>query len=303
MEAAATATASDAGRLARVCRTVALLERRGYAASPARLAELCLGGRLTEGEVRFAIAAAGGELADCQGLVVTPAMRERAAAVRDRADQHAGAAAAYLPETVAFVRRLVEVCPFVLSVSISGSLASGGFLETDDVDLNLVVEDGRRHLAYVVANLLGYGHALRFRGKPVDASTRRPLAPRLMTLNLVLERRQCFPLARQDEDMAFELLQSDPVFGAAFLGEVVSANPGLTDAFPQLAAKPRSDRVTPGARLPAALFPRLLDRPARGLGRAAWRYMQWTRRHSPEALARVAFVRRTMRPYTLFPDA
>jgi hypothetical protein len=198
---------------------------------------------------------------------------------------------------------LVELCPFVVSVSIAGSLASGGFLETDDVDLNLVVEDGRRHLAYVAANLLGYGHALRFRGKPVDASTRRPLAPRLMTLNLVLERWQCFPLARQDEDMAFELLQSEPLFGAAFLCQAVKANRGLTEAFPQLAGKTARDRVTPRRRLPRALFPRLLDRPAEALGKAAWRYMQWTRRRSPEALARVAFVRRTMRPYTLFPDA
>jgi hypothetical protein len=28
--------------------------------------------------------------------------------------------------------------------------------------------------------------------------------------------------------------------------------------------------------------------------------MQWTRRHHPEALSRVAYVRETMRPYTLF---
>ncbi len=299
----APAAAPVTGRLERVRRTVALLERRGYAASPSRLARLCLGGELTEPEVRHAIAASGGELAEREGLVVSDAMAARAAAVRRRADRHLQDAAAYLPETVAFVRRLVELCPFVVSAAIAGSLASGGFLETDDVDLNLVVEDGRRHLAYVAANLLGYAHALRFRGKPVDASTRRPLAPRLMTLNLVLERSQCFPLARQDEDMAFELLQSEPLFGAAFLRHVVSANQGLTDAFPQLAVKIARDRVAPRRRLPGALFPRLLDGPAQTLGKAAWRYMQWTRRRSPDALARVAFVRRTMRPYTLFPDA
>jgi len=44
----------------------------------------------------------------------------------------------------------------------------------------------------------------------------------------------------------------------------------------------------------------MLDGAAQAVGGAAWRYMQWTRRHRPEALARVAFVRRTMRPYTLF---
>jgi hypothetical protein len=48
------------------------------------------------------------------------------------------------------------------------------------------------------------------------------------------------------------------------------------------------------------MYPAMLDGAARVFGSAAWRYMQWTRRHQPEALARVAFVRETMRPYTLF---
>jgi hypothetical protein len=48
------------------------------------------------------------------------------------------------------------------------------------------------------------------------------------------------------------------------------------------------------------LFPRFLDGAARALGEGAWRYMQWTRRQHPDALRRVAYVRSTMRPYTLF---
>ena len=56
-------------------------------------------------------------------------------------------------------------------------------------------------------------------------------------------------------------------------------------------------------RLSGKLYPAVLDGPARQIGRSAWRYMQWTRRHRPEALARVAFVRSTMRPYTFFDEA
>ena len=36
-----------------------------------------------------------------------------------------------------------------------------------------------------------------------------------MTANLILERSQCHPLQRQDEDMAFEFLIGQPVFGLA----------------------------------------------------------------------------------------
>ena len=293
---------APAGQLERVRKTVALLERRGYALPPARLGELCLGGPVSALEVRFAVAASQGELREEAGLVVTPDLAPRASRISRRAALHAEAAAAYLPETYRFVRRLVAFCPYVLSVSIAGSLASGGFRETDDIDLNLVVEDGHRHLAYAAVNLLAYLHALHFRGKPVDHSTRRPLAPRLMTLNLVLERSQCFPLVRQDEAMAFELLQSVPVFGTGFLRQLLTANAGLSAAFPQLRELRAPVEVLPRRRLPAQLFPAALDRPMRTLGRAAWRYMQWTRRRSPEALARVAFVRETMQPYALFGD-
>jgi hypothetical protein len=286
----------------RARRTVALLRRRGYALTPSRLAAFCIGGAVSEQEVRWATAV-DPELTLAEGLVVERACSADASMIRERADGHAGASPDYLEMTIEFVRRLVALAPFITSVSIAGSLASGGFRASDDVDLNLIVEDGHRHLAYVVVNFLGLMHALRHRSKPVDDLTRRPVAPRLMTVNLVLERSQCHPLARQDADMAFELLMAEPVFGLDALNEVIAANPGLLEHFPQLGDRPAPLVIESPRRLSARWYPTLLDRPARALGEAAWRYMQWTRRKHPEALARVAFVRATMRPYTLFDRA
>jgi hypothetical protein len=221
--------------------------------------------------------------------------------IRSRAAAHDAEADRFLHMTRRFARTLVALAPFVRSVSVAGSLASGGFRASDDVDLNLIVDDGHRHLAYVTVNLLGLLHALAHRSKPVDDLTRRPLAPRLMTANLILEVSQCHPLERQDEDMAYELLVAEPLFGLDVIKQVLDANPALLDHFPQLAFKPASMLIDPPSRrLPTVLFPTRFDGAARRLGEAAWRYMQWTRRHRPEALARVAFVRATMRPYTLF---
>jgi hypothetical protein len=284
----------------RVGRTVALLRRRGYAVTVTRLAELCLGGRVAEGDVRRAVAASR-DLAVTEDLVVDRSSRGRAAEIRSRSLGHAIEAGRYVRLTLAFVRKLVAIAPFIRSVSIAGSLASGGFRASDDVDLNLIVDDGHRHVAYVVVNVLGVAHALRHRAKPVDDLTRRPIAPRLMTANLILESSQCRPLQRQDADMAFELLVAEPVFGMEAIQEVVDANPGLLEHFPQLAHR-SAPLLIDGLihRAPKALYPALLDTPARRLGESAWRYMQWTRRHRPEALARVAYVRSTMRPYTLF---
>jgi hypothetical protein len=292
---AVAAPASD-----RVRRTVALLSRRGYALTAERLGEICLGGPLPEAEVRWAVAAAQ-DLAIASDLVVDRATVSRARDISGRAVAHGSEAAPYVAMTVAFVRTLVAAAPFIRSVSIAGSLASGGFRPSDDVDLNLIVDDGHRHLAYLVLNLLGLMHALRHRGKPVDDLTRRPIAPRLMTANLILERSQCFPLQRQDEDMAFELLVAEPIFGADAVSELIDANPTLLDHFPQLADKTSPLAIeAPRRQVPVALYPRAIDGAARVLGHGAWRYMQWTRRHHPDALARVAYVRSTMRPYTLF---
>jgi hypothetical protein len=290
--------AADTGE--RLLRTVALLGRRGYALTPARLGELCLGGALPAAAVAEAVEQEP-ELELWKGLVVRRGS-SRATAITERAASHAEASAAYLSTALSFVRTLTRLSPYVLAVSIAGSLASGGFRASDDVDLNLVVEDGRRHLAYVALNLLGLTHALRHRAKPVDAHTARPLAPRLMTANLILERSQCFPLARQDEDMAYELLVAQPVHGLPFWRQLLRSNPRLLDHFPQLAAKPAPWALTSQSSVPGWLFPGALDRPARALGGAGWRYMQWTRRRRPEALARVAYVRQTMRPYALFDE-
>jgi hypothetical protein len=286
----------------RVGQTVRLIQRRGYALTPSRLGHLCVGGPISEAEVRWAVAASPG-LTVADGLVVERTATVRVCDIKARAAAHDSDSAAYVPMTVRFIRTLVALAPFIRSVSVAGSLASGGFRAADDIDLNLIVDDGHRHIAYVALNLLGLIHALAHRAKPVDDLTRRPIAPRLMTANLILEISQCRPLQRQDEDMAYELLVAEPVFGAETIQDVLDLNPALADHFPQLAGKRTPLQIEPPRwRLPGFLFPTFLDGVARRVGLAAWRYMQWTRRRHPDALARVAYVRSTMRPYTLFDE-
>src|SRR5579859_4522620 len=243
----------------RVWQTVALLRRRGFAVPPARVAELCAGGCLSEAEVRWAVASSP-DMSIAEDLVVDHPSLDRVTEIRRRALTHLTDSHAYIKMTLRFVRKLVQVAPFVRSVSIAGSLASGGFRNSDDVDLNLIVDDGYRHIAYVAVNALGLLHALRHRAKPVDDLTRRPLAPRLMTANLILERSQCFPLQRQDVDMAFELLIAEPVFGLDTIQALIDGNPHLVDHFPQLAAKRAHLLIdSPKRRLPSILFPRVLE--------------------------------------------
>jgi hypothetical protein len=267
--------------------------------TPRRLAQVCLGGPCTPADV---LAAVSGDplLTLAEGLVVLRADASRAPFIRARAEGHALCAPRFLHEARGFARAVSRALPFIDGVAVAGSLASGGFRLTDDVDLNLLVSAGRRHLAYVAVNALGVLHAVRHRGKPVDALSRRPLSPRVMTVNLVLDEEQCHPLARQDEGMAFEILMSLPVQGHSAWRALIAGNPHLARHFPQLLAYAPDAEEPLAPRLPRWCFPRALDTPARGMGHAAWRALMWTRRGDREALQRVEHVRATMRPYTLF---
>src|SRR5689334_9907568 len=118
----------------RVRQTVALLRRRGYAVAPSRLAELCVGGPLPEREIRWAVAA-NRDLLITEDLVVEHQAVDRVHEIRSRAITHRSDASPYLEMAQRFTRLLVILAPFVRSVSIAGSLASGGFRASDDVDL------------------------------------------------------------------------------------------------------------------------------------------------------------------------
>ena len=106
----------------RIRQTVALLGRRGYAVSPERLAQVCLGGPISPDEVMWSVAAAS-DLTLAGGLVVDRSALDRVAEIRSRALGHGTDAAPYLQMTLRFVRALVAFAPFIRSVSIAGSLA------------------------------------------------------------------------------------------------------------------------------------------------------------------------------------
>src|SRR4029077_2373601 len=118
------APARSASTSERVRQTIELLRRRGYALTPARLGVVCLGGELSEEEVRWRVAASD-DLAISAVLVVDRPALSRLGEIGARAGAHDAEAAPYMPMTARFVRTLVAVAPFIRSVSVAGSLASG----------------------------------------------------------------------------------------------------------------------------------------------------------------------------------
>ncbi|MHB8605880.1 MAG: hypothetical protein ACYDCK_11560, partial [Thermoplasmatota archaeon] len=149
----------------RVARTVELIAERGYALTPERLGALALGGRLHADEV-LAVVDTDARLALVDGRVVP---RERATlAAESRARQESGSTARVAAERLAreYATALRRAAPSVRAVLVSGSLASGGWSPGDDVDVSLVVDDGTKHLCYLVALGVAARFGLRSRASP-----------------------------------------------------------------------------------------------------------------------------------------
>ena len=210
----------------------------------------------------------------------------------------------YWTEVERYVRELVQNTPQIRAVCLAGSMSAGGFVHSDDVDFNLFVEPGTRYASYLQANIQALGFSLRHRHRPTDAHTQRPLLPKLMSVNVIWTADQVQPFARHDSAMALEIFLSKPLWGENYFRAVLDQNLWLKEYFPQLfEPKPSKSVIAIPLlrRTPAPANP-LLEKASRLLTYSAWRWVMWTRRHNPEALARVAHIRRCQSPYGLFQE-
>lgn len=203
----------------------------------------------------------------------------------------------------AFASQLVRACPFVDCVALSGSVATGGYVPTDDIDLDLFVLDGTKYIAYAIA--LGIG--LRFALRHWNQGRLR----KIICINVIWTRGQTAPFVRKDPSLAFELLHCRPIVGAEAYRAAIARNPWIEGYFPQVSEKisNQSPHLPPNrfgrVLLWIASHPRLL-RLAERLGRAAsfavYATAHWLKRNDSAAMQRLDFLRRAKYPYEVFQD-
>lgn len=280
----------------RIRTTLDLLGRRGYGVTPERLAALLHGGPVDP---------------DClHGLAATHLRHGRLAppavdtleSLR-RQESHEAVAAAWWGEAAALIQRLANACPWLEVALVSGSLASGGFVEGDDIDLSLVCANDTKYLTYLMALLWGLPLSWRLRHRlPRDT----PILPKAVCVNVVWESSQARPFARQDVDLAFELLLSRPVVGHAAYQSILEANAGLLAHFPQLLREEVGPRVAARSNLRHRVLatltrPRALRRALNGAAYAMVRllhaWVRWHRRKDPGARSHAERMEAFKHPY------
>ncbi len=288
----------------RVEATVRLVQRRGYAIPLKTLSEWLMGGVEPEERVYEAVLQ-NENLAISSGLVHSHNFSpERLTKSLQRQALHREHQKQYWTEVERYVRELVQHTPQIRSVCLAGSMSAGGFVHSDDVDFNLFVEPGTRYTSYLQANLQALGFSLRHRHRPTDAHTQRPLLPKLMSINVIWTADQVQPFARHDSAMALEIFLSKPLWGENYFRAVLDQNLWLKEYFPQL-FDPKPSKSIIGVPILRQMAPppnSVLEQASRMLTYSAWRWVMWTRRRNPEALARVAHIRRCQSPYGLFQE-
>ena len=295
----------------RIVKTLDIAARWGYGLSVHQLATLLYGGPVPEGDVARAVRETSG-VAREDGFATVAGREELLAKSIDRHRTNGTLAEAYLGIARAFTRDLLRHSPFVRAVAISGSTASGGLGQGDDVDLNLFAEDGTKYIVYLTALLLGVKYSIGHRRRFANGSAFLGLLPKVTCVNVVWTEGQSRPFVRQDEFLAFELLRSRAIAGEDHYRQILEANPWLREHFPQALEIPKREAVTVPrgsvfarlqrwfARTPARR--RWLDRACRVVARALHRVVDLSRSRDPEAIRRAQFLRRVKFPYDVFQD-
>ncbi len=229
--------------------------------------------------------------------------------LRRKSNDHASEK--YLEIAKEFAAELASYCPFVRTIALCGSLATGGFSEEDDVDLNIITEDDSRYITYLMANLLGLRYSLQLRDKPRDSLHNMPILPKVICLNVVIEEGWAVPFERQDEQMAFELLLSRPLYGVTYFRELLKVNSWLNSYFPQIYETKHEEEIAHSRSLLGSLLRlfcrprkarRALDALCKALSWIFYSYVHWSRRNDPEAMARIEFIKRVKEPYEVFQE-
>lgn len=301
MVLATAAGRQDATRVPRLATTAGLLAERGYALRAEALAALL--GAPPE-DVRAAARSDPSLVLEADHVVPRGSETLVAPSVA-RTVGHAHAAAKWRPVAIAYARSVARHVPWARVVMLSGSLASGGFEEGDDLDVSLVVAPGTKHLSYVACLALALPLAWRHRRRPHARDAKMPLTPKLVCINVVWTEAEARPFARQDEAMALEVALSRAVWGGERWRAMLALNPDLVDGY-SIADETDEVDASPsalGKALRALTRPRWLVRALDGacyrIARALHAWVRWHRRGSPEVRARIDRLEATKHPYAI----
>jgi len=290
--------------------TLKIMHRWGYSPTIDALAKNLLGGSVRPADLARALGAQGQILVQ-DGFVSLLGYEGLIQRSSERVESHRVLNGDAWSVARMFTADLARLCPFLKCVAVCGSLASGGYAKSDDLDFDLFVSSGTKYVTYLLATVVGLKYSWRYRKRRLSRIHQVWGLPKLICINVVWTEDEVKPFVRRDADAAFELLRCHPVLGAAYFGHVCQENEWVGSYFPQVFIDHHWETPQPSPSFLNILLRRLgrhrptlrmLECLSRGIVWLLYHFVQWTRRHDPEALHRMDFLRKVKWPYEVLQD-
>jgi len=282
-------------------KTLRIVESRGYNLSVEKLSRNLVGGSIDPEELEKIVKNL--DYIDFDGtFVANPAML-RSEKCRKRALANGKYQTRAIEIAGEYAQQYVRLNPWVKCVMVTGSAATGGFCEEDDIDFNMVVKDGTKYTSYVLALLLGLRYSYRY-GKLFGPKYIRGV-PKVICINVIWEEHQVEPFIRQDEQMAFELFNSKVLYNNNFFHRMVANNSWIRKWFPQFQTKNyengyATDKYEIGPPNREKRTPHLIESVARNTLFSLFKLVRLIRTSKADTRSRMEFVERAKYPYGIF---
>ena len=215
----------------RILKTVEIIDERGYNVTIKRLSEILIGGPIDMIILREIVKKSNdldfdGNYVGLKGKIQTKKCSERAST-------NPKLKPFYLSIANIFIEEYLNFCPWIKCIMLTGSIATDGILEGDDIDLNIVVSDHSKYISWLIGILLSIKYSLKYRR--IFHVPWFNLIKGVICICVIWEESQVFPFKRRDKQIAYEiLLNSNVLYNEGFYQKILEKNQWLKDFFPQL---------------------------------------------------------------------
>jgi hypothetical protein len=215
----------------RITQTLQLAEERGYNLTIDQLSTKLIGGVVPVYELRQIIRTL--KNIDIDHNFIATKGHLHLDKCQQRQQSNNNLQLCYQPIATKFIKEYTHLCPWVSCMMISGSMASEGLGEGDDIDFDLIVPTGFKYTSYLLALFLSFKYSILYGTQ----FWRRYV----ICISVIWETQQVLPFQRNDGQLAFELLNAKVVYNPAFFTHLIKKNEWLKNYFPQMYHQPTQE--------------------------------------------------------------
>lgn len=217
----------------RIEKTLKITEERGYNLTKKKLSEQLIGGKISINQLELTINSMKNIVSD--DVYVSTKKNSYFKKCKERKEKNDQLNRTFLSIAKEFVDDYVKICPWVYCVMLTGSVASEGVCEDDDIDFNFVVNDGTKYISYLIAIILSFKYSLKY--KKLFNYKYLGFISKVICVSVIWEKNQIFPFTRRDEQIAYEMLSVRILYNLDFFRKILHNNSWISNFFPQIIEK------------------------------------------------------------------